>query len=373
MKNTLHNKIRGAVSILTAVIMAAAVPFCAFADESVTVIEYDDLSDLLRNGNYSLVMTKVNQDLNVAPYEEMYQTLKDEQTYMQRMANSYKDDGDTEMQEFYQDNADALKKSAGQVYSMIDSMKNSTSQEKSFEKQVNTLTVSAQSLMNSYNQLVENLKSQELLTQAAQSTYDMTVLKRASGMATDDDVASALNSLNSRKNSLASMQDQADQLKKQLCTMVGITDADSVTIGAIPDPDIDAIYAIDFDADLEIAISNDSSWVSAMTSKVKGSDNRELRDQKREEAAANEEISLTSTYDSLMISLAKYEAAKKTFAAATADYEALCQKKELGLLNSVDWLNGEATYAAAEATMNIASMNLQQSYETYKWEVKGTV
>ena len=67
----------------------------------ITQIEYSDLRELIKAGNFSYLQSQDSQNRQSAPYEKMHETLKEEYNYLKKMADSYKDDGDAEMQTLY--------------------------------------------------------------------------------------------------------------------------------------------------------------------------------------------------------------------------------------------------------------------------------
>ena len=137
----------------------------------ITQIEYSDLRELIKAGNFSYLQSQDSQNRQSAPYEKMHETLKEEYNYLKKMADSYKDDGDAEMQTLYENNAKNIRISMAQVQSTINSM-NSASQEKTMEDLADTLTASAQNLMNSYNQMAANVTAVEKSMEAALRVRD---------------------------------------------------------------------------------------------------------------------------------------------------------------------------------------------------------
>ena len=51
-----------------------------------------------QSGKLSYLQSQDSQNRQSAPYEKMHETLKEEYNYLKKMADSYKNDGDTEMQ-----------------------------------------------------------------------------------------------------------------------------------------------------------------------------------------------------------------------------------------------------------------------------------
>lgn len=339
-------------------------------DSRILVVEYENLRELLKAGNFNLKQTKERQDTNSAPYEEMKAILKEEQKYMEDMAEAYEEDGDTEMQEFYENHAKQLQAAAGRVSTQLRRL-NSYSQEKSYEKQVDTCLLTAQALMNSYNQMELKGKAQEKQAEASRASYEETKSRYEAGLVKSEAVSQAANTLTAAENSLASLEENAAKLRNRLLTMLGLPDSADIGIGTIPEPDLAAIAAIDLESDKLTAVSNDSTYISELNSKVKGTDARTLKSQRIENAAAEELINITSTYQELMDQKMRYEAALQSFQAAELDHQALLRKKQAGLLSSTEYLEGEARYASRLADRETAAMELKQAYETYCWEVKG--
>ena len=333
-------------------------------------VEYGNLRELIKAGNFSYLQSEDSQNRRSESYEKMHETLKEEYDYLKKMADSYKDDGDTEMQALYENNAKNIRISMAQVQSTINRM-NSASQEKTMEDMADTLTASAQNLMNSYNQMAANVAAMEKSVETAQSSYDAAVKKRSAGLIKDTELESEKSSLTRQQNSLASLKEQQSELKESLLTMLGLSGRIDVEIGTVPDPDMAAIRAVSVENDLQTAISNDSTWGSEMKSKVTGTDNRELRKQRISEAAQNAEISLRSTYENLQNAVSQYEAAESAYSAAKQAWDTVQKKQAAGMLSKNTYLSGEASWLSGEAAMNTAKLNLVSAYESYIWQVAG--
>ena len=325
---------------------------------------------MIKAGNFSYLQSQDSQNRQSAPYEKMHETLKEEYNYLKKMADSYKDDGDVEMQTLYENNAKNIRTSMAQVQSTINSM-NSASQEKIMEDLADTLTASAQNLMNSYNQMAANVAAEEKSMEAAQNSYDAAVKKRSAGLIKDAELESEKSSLEQQQNSLASLKEQQSELKESLLTMLGLSGRTDVEIGTVPDPDMTAIRAVSVENDLQTAISNDPTWVSEMKSKVTGTDNRELKKKRIREAEQNAEISLRSAYENLQNALSQYEAAESAYSAAKQEWDTIQKKQAAGMLSKNAYLSGEASWLSGEAAMNTAKLNLVSAYESYVWQVAG--
>lgn len=340
------------------------------SQSAVTRIEYGDLREWIKKGNFSYLQSAEAQSLQSAPYEKMHETLKTEYEELMKMADSYKDDGDTDMQALYESNAKSIRRSMAQVQSTINRM-NSSGQEKNMEDMADTLTASAQNLMYSYNQMKENVTAEEKSLEALQADYDAACKKRAAGLIKDTELETKAGELEKKKNSLASMKEQQRQRKEELLTLLGLSGQENVEIGTVPEPDLEAIRAVSVEKDMETAISNDPTWASEMLSKVKGTDNRELKKERIREAAENAEINLRAAYEDLQNALAEYEAAQSSFSAAEQEWDIVCKKQSAGMLSRNGYLTGEARWLSGKAALNTAKLELASAYQTYLWLVQG--
>lgn len=85
--------------------------------------------------------------------------------------------------------------------------------------------MTAQTLMNSYNQMVQNVEYQEKRVESLQAAFEAMGRKQAAGSATQAQLKEAQKNLDTAKNSLESLRLQASQLRQQLLTMLGIEDS----------------------------------------------------------------------------------------------------------------------------------------------------
>lgn len=344
----------------------------AFAEEAEAAsatVEYDNLSQLLIEGNIDLKKANDSYFTNKQNYEEMLQTLRDEQAYMKLLAEKY-EDVDDEAYSQYKSSASALAQSASQISRRIEALNRKTST-LSVTKNVDAYTLTAQTQMNTYNQMILNVTAKEKSVEAAESVYQATLRKQAGGAATQTDVMTASDNLQRERNLLESYRQQAELLRFNLLSLLGITDSDSVTIGTIPEPDLEAIGAIDFEADLQKAIGNNSSVQNVRHSNAGTYTEIAQKAKKEAEAEGTAQAEITDAYQQLLATRLEYTAARDAYDSSLITYQSLQLKKQAGMLNEADYLQGEADYLEALASYRTASMNLFQNYENYCWSVKG--
>ena len=315
------------------------------------IIEYGNLRELLKQGNLSLKESIEDYEDNVNAYQEIWDTLKREQDNMEDKAEDM-DDEDSQTAGIYASNAAMLKSSASRIYSQLD-------------------TMTAQTLMNSYNQMVQDVEYQEKRVESLQAAFEAMGRKQAAGSATQAQLKEAQKNLDTAKNSLESLRLQASQLRQQLLTMLGIEDSSQVVIGTVPEPDMAAIEAVDYESDKIRAMGNDKSVQNARHTSASSTTEINIRFKLVDEAEGTKEAAFLASYQNLQASKTAYEAALTAFQSAQLTYEGLQRKQQAGLLTGTQYLEGQASYLEKKAAKETAAMNLTAAYESYCWDVKG--
>ena len=263
-----------------------------------------------------------------------------------------------------------LKSSASRIYSQLDTMTSEKST-RSLEKSADTFTMTAQTLMNSYNQMVQNVEYQEKRVESLEAAFEAMGRKQAAGSATQAQLKEAQKNLDTAKNSLESLRLQASQLRQQLLTMLGIEDSSQVVIGTVPEPDMAAIEAVDYESDKIRAMGNDKSVQNARHTSASSTTEINIRFSLVDEAEGTKEAAFLASYQNLQASKTAYEAALTAFQSAQLAYEGLQRKQQAGLLTVTQYLEGQASYLEKKAAKETAAMNLTAAYESYCWDVKG--
>lgn len=360
----------GAAALVLGLMLAAppAGGLMALAQEAVTV-EYGNLRELVRGGNLSVSQTVRDFDRNVADYQEMYDILKWEQSSMETEADQREDDGDPEAS-LYDMNASMFKNSAKSITNMMENMTDERAT-RSMEKQIDAAVLTAQTLMNSYNQMALTAKAQEKNAEALKNQYEAAVRKNAVGLATGAEVQAAKDAMDQAANSAASASEQARQLRASLLNYLGLEDTESMAIGTVPEPDLAAIEAVDYETDKRHAIGNSSAVQSARHLGASSTYQKNQRFKNVAEAEGTAEADYEAAYQSLMAAKISYEAAEDGYSSAWMEYEALERRMQAGMVSQGEYLSGQAQYLTAQAKRQTASMNLVQAYETYQGLVKG--
>ena len=181
----------------------------------------------------------------------------------------------------------------------------------------------------------------------------------------------ALDRLEQEQNLLRSYEQQMASLRFSLLSMLGLEDNGQVTIGTIPEPDLAAIDAIDFQTDLQKAIGNSASVQSARHANAGTTAQIQEKFKTVAQAEGSAQADITASYEQLMAQKLTYQAAQEAYQGKLLEYQSLQRKRQAGMVGEADYLQGEADYLEALAAKETASMSLYQAYESYRWEVKG--
>ncbi len=334
---------------------------------SVTSVDYENLEQLVQN-NRNLKNALETYTNNRATYESMLKTLEDERDYMKLMQEKYEDDA--EAKATYKQNASMLSQSISQITKQLDAQE-STTQTTSRKKTIDGYVLTAQSLMRTYNQMNSKAEAEEKNYQAAQSSYQAVLKKQSAGMATAADVMAAADTMNSAKNRYESYRQQAANARFNLLSALQLDTSAEITIGSVPLPDLSAIDAVDFNTDVEKAVSNSASVQNVRHQSAGTATKISVKSDQESQAEGTVRSQMQSLYDQLKAAKIQYEGAENAYQSAAIAYASLQKKQQAGMLSQTDYLQGVATYYSALDAKETAVINLNQAWETYNWTVKG--
>lgn len=334
---------------------------------SVTSVDYENLEQLVQN-NRNLKNALETYTNNRSTYESMLKTLEDERDYMKLMQEKYEDDA--EAKATYKQNASMLSQSISQITKQLDAQE-STTQITSRKKTIDGYVLTAQSLMRTYNQMNSKAEAEEKNYQAAQSSYQAVLKKQSAGMATAADVMAAADTMNSAKNRYESYRQQAANARFNLLSALELDTSAAITIGTVPLPDLSAIDAVDFNTDVEKAVSNSASVQNVRHQSAGTATKISVKSDQESQAEGTVRSQMQSLYDQLKAAKIQYEGAENAYQSAAIAYASLQKKQQAGMLSQTDYLQGVATYYSALDAKETAVINLNQAWETYNWTVKG--
>ncbi|MGN0159651.1 MAG: TolC family protein [Brotaphodocola sp.] len=334
-------------------------------------VTYENLEELLLSGNLDLKTRTDSLTGNKEKYQEMLETLRDEQDYMRFLADA--SEKGSEEESMYRMNAAMLGSSASRISGQIERL-NSRSSAASLQNVIDTYLVTAQARYKSYKKMELNAAAKAKSTEAAERTWQETLKRQAAGLATADDVLRAADQYEQQKNLLSSYQQQTKEQRRQLLALLGLSSLDgdgAVAVADVSAPDLAAIDAIDFETDRQKAVNNNSNVQNERRSNAGTTYEIQRKAVTVAEAEGSAEASIVDTYQQLLAESSNYQAALDAYESAKISWNSVQLKKQAGMLDATAWLQGEAAWLQATADYQSASMDLVQAYEDYLWDVKG--
>ena len=254
--------------------------------------------------------------------------------------------------------------------------------EKTLNRQLNTLVYNVQLLMNQYEQLLSQRAVAAKALEIAETARQIQQTMEAQGLAVSGDVLSAAAQAASAGSTLNSLDDTISQLYKSLCSFTGYDANENPEIGPVPAADVGAIASIDVNADKEKAVGNNYELISLRSSAGGGMSDLQVRTTKTTTQTKNKlrnveysEDSLRSSiqtlYDTILEQKAAYDSAATAMQSAQLTWNAAQLQWQNGSLSQLGYLQQELAYLQAQSGFTCADLALQQAMQNYDWAVKG--
>ena len=279
-------------------------------------LEYGEIRALVSIYNPSMKQAQLTMDDSLAVYRNGMTEYKDRAAELRREADKAEDEGDLQTYMTYEMNAAILVQIANQYKDVIEQSERMSTQ-RSIVSAEDMLTRGVQQMVQGYVQLDQGCKVAAKAVEMAEAAYNSTVTQQSLGMATEADVKSAANSLESAKASLKAAEDNRASLRSSICLMTGWNYDADIEIGAVPVPDLDAIAALDLAADTEKAVNNNYELISIRHQGRAGSTvKQDMRDRNLSDAETAVRISMESLYETLRQQVITWEGADASWQAA---------------------------------------------------------
>ena len=334
-------------------------------------LEYNEIRALVSLFNPSMQQAQITMDDSLSVYRNGMTEYKDRAAELRREADKAEDDGDLQAYATYEMNAQIMNALANQYKDVVEQSERMSTQ-RSIVSAEDMLTRAVQQMVQGYAQLDLGCQVAEKGVELAQAAYDSALTQQSLGMATDADVKSAANSLASAQAGLKSAQVSRASLKSSICLMTGWDYDADITIGAVPEPDLEAIDSVDVASDTERAVNNNYDLVSLRhESRATSTVKQNVGDRNLQDTEASVRIAMESLYETLQQQRTSWDGADAAWQKAVNDKAALDQKYQLGMVGRLEYLQGELTYLQAQSAKLSADISLRKAYEDYLWQVKG--
>ena len=242
-----------------------------------------------------------------------------------------------------------------------------------YEQAEKSLAASAQSYMISYHKNLASREQKEAEVQAAQTAYDLAQVQYAAGTATQMDVLTAKESLQTARNELTQLDTDIQSSRENLQVLLGWSYDANPEIGELPEVDISRIDAMDPAADLEQAKENNYT-LQINKRQLENARDQTTKDSLTSTIANNEKqigASLSSAYKDVLSSELAYEQAQAELSLQEKNTQIAQAQLAAGMITQKEYQDQENTLTNSQLAVQTAAMDLLEDMETYDWSVRG--
>lgn len=326
------------------------------------VLEYDEIWNLVKEYNPQMKMMMTGIEGETSATNKVIADTRDNVEMYQYLYKEAKDAGNEVMAKNYHQAYTTMRKEADKMERRLDSqVRRSTNQ---MQK---SLTSAVQGLMIGYQQSLAAREMLQTTVELSQAAYDLQKTQLSLGMTTETEVQAAEKSLLEARAGLAQVEDGMNTMRQNLCMMTGWSYDASPEIGAVPEPDLTRIAAMDPAADFTKARGNNYALISLRSGTSKGT----TRERAVDEAEALLKTNLENLYLEVIQNQAAYTAASTAYQGAQITMNGADAQYQMGMLGRPEYLMQKMAYQQQKMTYVQASLALTQAMETYDWAVEG--
>lgn len=339
------------------------------------VLEYSEIQNRIREYNPTISQVWKTYEDTRQDYANMVTELESQYQVVKNLADSYESAGEMMGNQVLISTAKQLKKG---YQSTMESMEDTVSQWndnkstgsiRSYERQ---MTAGAQQAMIGYDTIRQNIATLETMVQLYDRQYQMYTRQKELGLATDKDVLSSYTSFLSAQSQLASLNNQADSVRRSLCQLLGYDPETNPEIRSLPAFDMTRLEGMNLEEDTKKAIGNNYTLISQRTSAAgKTNAKRENRNKILDEGDQKLTIEMQRLYQDVMDKKAAYDAVATGYQAAEASWGAAQRQYQNGLISEIQYIGLQLAYYQKKAAFESANLSLWQAMENYDWGITG--
>lgn len=339
------------------------------------VLEYSEIQNRVREYNPTISQVWKTYEDTRQDYANMVTELESQYQVVKNLADSYESAGEMMGNQVLISTAKQLKKG---YQSTMESMEDTVSQWndnkstgsiRSYERQ---MTAGAQQAMIGYDTIRQNIATLETMVQLYDRQYQMYTRQKELGLATDKDVLSSYTSFLSAQSQLASLNNQADSVRRSLCQLLGYDPETNPEIRSLPAFDMTRLEGMNLEEDTKKAIGNNYTLISQRTSAAgKTNAKRENRNKILDEGDQKLTIEMQRLYQDVRDKKAAYDAAATGYQAAEASWGKAQRQYQNGLISEIQYIGLQLAYYQKKAAFESANLSLWQAMENYDWGITG--
>lgn len=364
---------------LTTLLTAFASPEFAYSAEKWATLrddnlDFDEIADLVHEYNTTVVQNRITwQDEKDDDSDDVAQDYYDAADNIYNNI-TYPDDSDSSS---YGSQMAAAVQNKIQADNLMEQGDESTddnvTKKLNYDKQEAQLVKQAQELMISYwSQYYSMDTTREQKTQA-EKDLAAEETRLAAGTSTQSSVLTARNAVSTAEASILSAESNLNSTKENLCLMLGWSYGADVNIGELPEPDLEAIDAIDLAADIESALANNYAYQITQKQVTNARSTTKKATLTQQEANERQAISnnVSDSYSDLLLARSSYEQALAAFELQKSTYETAARQLQAGTISQNTFSNQQTSYVNAEVTVRTRKLELLTAMIDYQWNVAG--
>ncbi|MCD8122872.1 MAG: TolC family protein [Clostridiales bacterium] len=335
------------------------------------ILEYEEIADLIHEYNVTVQNNQYEYQQFLNDYGTTRTDVSNEYLKLASDLESSKSGGDTASEKVSDLQLELQAKSLREQAD--DNIEDSHTYYLTYEQAEDNLAMSAQSKFIAYYDYQLQLDEAEATQQTLEDAYNLMVLKQQAGTATQAEVLTALEAVQTQDNTEETLRQQIESTRQSLIVMLGWNGSDEPEIRDLPAVDLSAMETIDLEADQESAVENNYT-LQINQRKYENAATDARRDDLAKTIESNRKnirVSVASAYQSLQTSRLSYEQAVSDQIAASRDLELAQQKWNAGMITQYEWNEYSVTAETKELAVRRAEIDLLQAYETYQWYVNG--
>ncbi|MCD8371111.1 MAG: TolC family protein [Clostridiales bacterium] len=335
------------------------------------ILEYEEIADLIHEYNVTVQNNQYEYQQFLNDYGTTRTDVSNEYLKLASDLESSKSGGDTASEKVSDLQLELQAKSLREQAD--DNIEDSHIYYLTYEQAEDNLAMSAQSKFIAYYDYQLQLDEAEATQQTLEDAYNLAGLKQQAGTATQAEVLTALEAVQTQDNTEETLRQQIENTRQSLIVMLGWNGSDEPEIRDLPAVDLSAIETIDLEADQESAVENNYT-LQINQRKYENAATDARRDDLAKTIESNRKnirVSVASAYQSLQTSRLSYEQAVSDQIAALRDQELAQQKWNAGMITQYEWNEYSVTAETKELAVRRAEIDLLQAYETYQWYVNG--
>ncbi len=235
------------------------------------------------------------------------------------------------------------------------------------------LVQQAQSTMNSYYQLKQQLIAAQKSRELTEANVNATKNRQAVQMATQADVLAAQQTLEDADAQILSLTNQIETARKKLITMTGWKQDATPEIQAMPEVDFDRLASFNPTVDLAAAQNNDYTLKidTRQAANVTNGSNQKIYAQNVANDNQQIGVALNTAYQSVQQAKSAYDEAVLNLDVSQRSMTKASTQYQIGSISRLEYLQAESSFVAAQTGLEVKRLALLQAMEDYSWIVKG--